>query len=417
MQEMLNAFFASLGLADASAQLATSASLVVAALMLAWLADLIAKRILLKVLTELTKRTASSWDDIIVKRGVFKNIAHFVPALVLYFLLPWIFPEASGFLNLIQRIIVAYMIGISIMVLDSLMGALQDIYQGYEISKTRPIKGYVQVLQIILYAVGIALMITTILNQSPLGLLSGIGALSAVIMLVFKDSILGLVASIQLTANNLIQIGDWIEVPQFGADGDVIDITLQTVKVQNFDKTIVTFPIYALTSSSFKNWRGMAESGGRRIKRAITIDINTIGFLSEEELDRLEQFGLINEYLRQKRAEIAEHNANAAGDGMMNGRRLTNVGTFRAYIAAYLDAHPQISDQLTFLVRQLEPGPTGLPIEIYVFSKNQIWAVYEGIQADIFDHLLAVAPEFGLKVYQQPGSHDLALLAQHLNRE
>jgi miniconductance mechanosensitive channel len=411
MHDLVLSLVSRLGL---SAQLTVAlarAVLLAGALLLSFLADFVAKKLLLRILTDLSRRTSTTWDDAVVRRGVFKNLAHYAPALVLYFLLPLIFPEVSDLLAFVQRVILVYMIGITILVLDSLLGAVHDIYRGYEIAKNRPIKGYIQVVKIILYAVGLALMVTTLLNRSPLGLLSGIGALSAVIMLVFRDSILGLVSSIQLTANNLIRIGDWIEVPQFGADGDVIDITLQTVKVQNFDKTIVTFPIYALTSSSFKNWRGMAEAGGRRIKRSLSIDLNTIGFLGDDELDDLEGISLIGDYLREKRREIAEYNKGFPGGGVRNGRRLTNVGTFRAYIAAYLGSHPQISDEMTFLVRQLPPGPTGLPIEIYVFSRNTIWAVYESIQADIFDHLLAIAPEFGLRIYQNPGSYDLSRLA------
>ncbi len=382
------------------------------ALLLSWIADLVTKKLLLRLLTDLAERTAGSWDDKIVRRGVFRNLAHFAPALVLYFLLPLIFPEAGDFLVFFQRGILTYMVGVTILVIDSFLGAVQDIYQSYEISRDRPIKGYIQVGKIVLYAVGLALMVTTLLNRSPLGLLSGIGALSAVIMLVFRDSILGLVSSIQLTANNLIRIGDWIEVPQFGADGDVVDITLQTVKVQNFDKTMVTFPIYALTSSSFKNWRGMAEAGGRRIKRSLSIDINTIKFLGEEELDDLQNMPLISAYLQERRKDIAEERGENPKGGRADARRLTNVGTFRAYIAAYLSAHPQISDEMTFLIRQLPPGPTGLPIEIYVFSRQTAWALYESIQADIFDHLLAVAPEFDLRIYQQPGSYDISLLSR-----
>ncbi|AHC14511.1 mechanosensitive ion channel family protein [Salinispira pacifica] len=409
MTDLMENILTNLGLSVSTAVILEKSLFVLAVLLLSWLADIISKKVLLKVLTDLTRKTAATWDDIIVRRGVFKNLAHFAPALVLYFLLPAIFTQSGDILAVIQRIILVYMVGVTVLVLDSLLSAVQHIYQGYEVSKNRPIKGYIQVGKIVLYAIGMALMITTLLNRSPLGLLSGIGALSAVIMLVFRDSILGLVSSIQLTANNLIRIGDWIEVPQFGADGDVVDITLQTVKVQNFDKTIVTFPIYALTSSSFRNWRGMAEAGGRRIKRAISMDINTIRFLTEEEMDNLQKISLISSYLKQRRQEISEHRSeDPPGGGLANTRRLTNIGTFRAHVAAYLSAHPQISNEMTFLVRQLPPGPTGLPIEIYVFSRNTIWAIYESIQADIFDHLLAVAPEFGLRVYQQPGSYDMS---------
>lgn len=412
MLDKLEQLLVNFGMARQYAGPVLSAALLAGALILAWIANILARKILHGLLTGIARRTSTTWDDIVVEQGVFKRVAHYAPALVLYFLLPLIFPGDSGILLFVQRLILVYMIGVTVLVLDVLLNSVHQIYQTYSISRSRPIRGYLQVVKIFLYAIGLALMITTLLNKSALGLLSGIGALSAVIMLVFKDSILGLVASIQLTANNLIQIGDWIEVPQFGADGDVLDITLQTVKVQNFDKTIVTFPIYALTSSSFKNWRGMSESGGRRIKRSLSIDLNTIRFLTEDEIAGLSRYRLIADYISTKGAEIREHNAQPENSEHFNGRRLTNVGTFRAYIAAYLAAHPQVSNEMTFLVRQLPPGPTGLPIEIYVFSKIKIWAAYESIQADIFDHLLAIAPEFGLRIYQQPGSHDFEQFAE-----
>jgi miniconductance mechanosensitive channel len=308
------------------------------------------------------------------------------------------------------------MIILVLRVLDSMLSSIQEIYQRFEISKKRPIKGYLQIVKIFLFIIGTVLVVTTILGTSPVGLLSGIGALSAVILLVFKDSILGLVASVQLSANNMIRIGDWIEIPDFGVDGDIIDVTLQTVTVRNWDMTIATVPIYTLISSSFRNWRGMTESGGRRIKRALYIDMNSIKFCDKELLSRLWRFRLLKDYLTEKEQEIAAYNQSLNIDEeneYFNGRRLTNIGTFRAYVSAYLHAHPMIHDDMTFLVRHLAPTDRGLPLEIYVFSADQRWAWYENIQADIFDHLLAVLPLFDLAVYQSPGSLDLRLLAKN----
>jgi len=283
------------------------------------------------------------------------------------------------------------------------------IYRGFNVSRRVPIKGALQVVKLILIIAAVLIVIGIVVNKNPLYLLTGLGALSAVLMLVFKDSILGLVAGIQLTANRMIARGDWIEMPSHGADGDVLEVTLTTVKVQNFDKTITTIPTYALMTQAFKNWRGMQESTGRRIKRAVSIDMGTIRFCDDEMLKRFAHIQYIADYLEQKRKEIAQYNKDAAVDdsSLVNGRRLTNIGTFRAYVVAYLRNHPMINQEMTFLVRQLAPTPQGLPVEIYVFCKDKVWANYEAIQADIFDHMLAVVPEFDLKVYQQPSGHDV----------
>ncbi|MFH1569821.1 MAG: mechanosensitive ion channel domain-containing protein, partial [Gemmatimonadota bacterium] len=252
--------------------------------------------------------------------------------------------------------------------------------------------------------------LAVLLGRSPWGLLSGVGAVMAVILLVFRDTLLSLVASVQIATNKLVKVGDWIEVPAFGADGDVIDIALHTVKVRNWDKTITTIPTYRLLDSSFKNWQGMFETGGRRIKRALYLDMNTVRFCDDAMLDRYERIELVREYVRERRREVEEHNRARQVDTAepVNGRRLTNLGTFRAYVVAYLKAHPKVHPDLTFLVRQLAPGEHGLPLEIYVFTSDTAWASYEGIQADIFDHLLASVPEFGLRVYQQPSGRDVA---------
>ena len=301
------------------------------------------------------------------------------------------------------------MIALILMMLSSFLSSINTIYSTYKISKNRPIKGYLQILRVFIYIFGLILIVATILDKSTLGLLSGIGALSAVLMLVFKDSILGLVAAIQLSGNDMIRIGDWITVPDYGADGDVIDIKLQTVTIQNFDKTIVSVPIYSLISSSFKNWRGMSDSDGRRIKRHLSIDMNTVKFCSPEMIERFSKIDILGDYITSKQKEIDMDNINKNSNTseMINGRRMTNIGVFRAYIEAYLRENTKINKNMTFLVRQLQPTEKGVSLELYVFSNDQNWANYESIQADIFDHLLASISFFDLAVYQAISGLDI----------
>ncbi|MEN8860638.1 mechanosensitive ion channel family protein [Qipengyuania flava] len=288
-----------------------------------------------------------------------------------------------------------------------------ELYARRPEARSRPIKGYVQVVKIAVFCGAAILMIAVLIEQSPLLLLSGLGAMAAVLLLVFKDTILSLVASVQLTSNDMLRVGDWIEMPSMDADGDVVDIALHTVKVQNFDKTITTIPTHKLIADSFRNWRGMTDSGGRRIKRALVLDQNSVRFLDEGEVDGLKRFRLLDAYLARKQQEIADWNGHAlAGDDdAVNARRITNIGTLRAYVIAYLQSHPRVAgSDFTLMVRQLPPGPQGLPLEVYCFADTIEWEEYEGIQADIFDHLLAILPEFGLRIYQQPSGLDLARL-------
>lgn len=288
---------------------------------------------------------------------------------------------------------------------------VNELYARHPEAKNRPIKGYIQVIKIAVFFGATILMIAVLIEQSPVLLLSGLGAMAAVLLLVFKDTILSLVASVQLTSNDMLRVGDWIEMPSMNADGDVIDIALHTVKVQNFDKTITTIPTYRLIADSYRNWRGMSESGGRRIKRSLMVDQNSVRFLSDDETANLKRFRLLDAYLARKQSEIAEWNENElSGDhDRINARRITNLGTLRAYVIAYLKSHPRIAKEgFTMLVRQLPPSPQGLPIEIYCFANTIDWIEYESIQADIFDHMLAILPEFGLRIFQQPSGLDLA---------
>jgi len=383
-------------------------------LLAALLANLLVQRILLRIAHRFVERSTATWDDALRERHVFERLASFVPIIVVYFgvvLIPDLTEMTHG---LIQRVAMALLIVMGIVASNAFLRAANDIYSMKPVSRERPIKGYLQIVQIVIAILGSVCVIAILLDRSPWIFVSSIGALTAVLMLVFKDTILSLVASIQLSTNDMVAVGDWIEMPEYGADGDVIDIALHTVKVQNWDKTITTIPTHKLVESSFKNWRGMSESGGRRIKRSIMIDVNTIHFLGPEDIERFGRFVLLEKYIREKRVELEASNRHAAQrDLIANARRLTNVGTFRAYVVNYLHQHPKIHHQgMTFLVRQLAPTDKGLPIEIYVFATDTNWVNYEGIQADIFDHLLAIVPEFDLGVFQQPSGNDLRALAR-----
>lgn len=305
--------------------------------------------------------------------------------------------------NVAQALIV---ISVAMAIVRALAYA-NELYERLPRSKNRPIKGFVQVVKILVLCGAAIITISVLIDQSPLLLLSGLGAITAVLLLVFKDTILSLVASVQLTSNDMLRVGDWIEMPAMNADGDVIDISLHTVKVQNFDKTITTIPTHRLVSDAYRNWRGMSEAGGRRIKRALTLDQNSIRFLSDDEVASLKRFRVLRDYLAAKKEEIAAWNeSELAGEDAVNARRITNIGTLRAYIIGYLKSHPEIDDNFTLLVRQLPPGPEGLPIEVYCFTATTNWGEYERIQADIFDHLLAILPEFDLRIFQEPSGSD-----------
>ena len=291
------------------------------------------------------------------------------------------------------------------------LGYANEVYERQPQARNRPIKGYVQVVKILVLCGAAIVLVSVLIDESPFLLLSGLGAITAVLLLVFKDTILSLVASVQLTSNDMLRVGDWITMPSMEADGDVIDISLHTIKVQNFDKTITTIPTHRLVSDAFQNWRGMTSSGGRRIKRSMHIDQNTIRFLTDDEVAELDRFVLLRPYLKAKRAEIAEWNSAELPDGEapVNARRLTNIGMLRAYATAYMTHHPKVSDQgFTLMVRQLEPGPEGLPLQLYCFASTTEWPKYEAIQADIFDHILAIVPEFDLRVFQVPSGLDFA---------
>ncbi|MDP8268113.1 MAG: mechanosensitive ion channel [Candidatus Tenebribacter davisii] len=368
------------------------------AFILAFLLYFITKNIFLRIIIKVSKKTKTLWDDKLVERKVFHKLSYIVPLVVIYYSAT-LFP---AFTTIIQRLAKAGMCWFAILAVSALLLAVNDIYLTTRRAKEKPIKSYLQIINIFFFIMGFIIILGTLLGRSPWVFVSGLGAMTAVLLLIFKDTILSLIASMQITINNLIEIGDWLSVPQFNADGNVIDIALHTVKIQNWDKTISVIPTYKLMEGTFKNWRGMQESGGRRIKRAINLDITSIRFCDDAMMQKFERFELLKPYLAAKKKELAEYNSHHNTEELINGRNLTNIGTLRAYIQAYLHNHPRINNEMTFLIRQLESGASGLPIEIYVFTDEKAWANYEAIQADIFDHILAVVPEFGLKIFQYP---------------
>jgi len=400
------------GLPDEAAVILVRIVGVLAVLGLAWLANWITKRIIIRAVRHVADRSRTLWDDVLVKHRVFIRVSHFAPAVVIYMMASMVFVDETA-VTVMRGIAQIYMILMGWFVIDAFLNAATEIYRTFEFSRRVPIRGFIQVAKLLLFLTGLIVILSVLLKKDPTRLLTGMGAMTAILMLVFKDSILGFVAGIQLSVNKMVHIGDWIEMPKYGADGDIIDISLTTVKVQNWDKTISTIPAYALITDSFKNWRGMQESEGRRIKRNIYIDVNSICFCDPAMLRRFQGFQYIEGYIAGKLKELEgwnkENNVNPAE--LVNSRRLTNIGTFRAYLVAYLKNHPQIHADMTFLVRHLEPTAQGLPIQIYVFSSDKVWANYEAIQADIFDHILAIIPEFGLRVYQQPSGADLQNLS------
>lgn len=369
---------------------------------------LITKKIILRILEKIIKRSKTKWDDLLLKNKVFERTIHIIPVFVIYALAP-IFPAYQDW---IQRIAYCYFVVVLVLVISKLLDAVNDIYNNFEVSRERPIKGFLQVFKIFAFTIGVIVIAAALMDRSPLLLLSGIGAATAVLMLIFQNSILGFVASIQLASNDMLKIGDWVEMPQYGADGDVLEISLHTVKIQNWDKSITTIPTYSFISESFKNWRSMHESGGRRIKRAIYIDTTSIQICDEEMLERYSRIQYIEKYIEDKKKEIIEYNNinDIDTSSIVNGRQLTNIGTFRAYVVNYLKNHPELHKDRTLMVRQLNPTEKGIPIEIYAFTKSTVWEKYEAVQSDIFDHILAIVPEFDLRVFQNPTGYDFRKL-------
>ncbi|WP_127470584.1 mechanosensitive ion channel family protein [Thiomicrorhabdus aquaedulcis] len=388
---------------------------VVLLIFVAWLANYIVKRVLLRGLyTLLGNHAPQPHNGHKLDFSFIDRLSHVVPALIISTGVSRI-PELPNVIVVVtENVTNAFMVVTVGLVFTSLLTLFNGLYERKPESKNKPIKGYIQVLNIIIYLIAIILMIAVLFDRSPLILLSGLGAMAAVLMLIFQDTILSLVASVQISSNDVIRVGDWVEMPDLNADGDVIDIALHTVKIQNWDKTITTIPTRRFMTDSFKNWRGMQESGGRRIKRSLMFDQQTIHFLDASEITWLKKINLLKDYMAHKEQEVAQWNTALEQKALepVNFRRLTNIGTFRAYVMCYLQQHPKIHQGMTQIVRQMSPTAEGLPIEIYCFTDTVVWAEYEAIQSDIFDHLYSIAPEFGLRVFQSPSGYDLMQLAK-----
>ncbi len=368
------------------------------------------QRYILRFVEYAARQTPQEWDQALFEARFPQRLAWGFPLLVWYFgllLVPFL-PEEP--LAIARRVLLACMVLVLVRAFDAFLDGVNRIYVQNPRARERPIKGFLQVANVLAHIAGFILILAALMDRNPVIFLSGLGAMTAVLLLVFRDTLLSLVAGVQITTNDLIRTGDWIEMPQFQADGDVIDIALNTITVQNWDRTLTSIPTHKFLEHSFRNWRGMAQSGGRRIKRAIHLDQNTVRFLDEDEIERFGRWKLLREYMREKREQVEAYNRERAarGDVVPEQRRMTNVGTLRAYLIAYIRAHPGIHQEMITMVRQLEPGPQGLPMEIYGFANDTSWPVYEGIQGDIMDHVLATVPEFGLRIFQTPSGTDVS---------
>jgi miniconductance mechanosensitive channel len=375
-------------------------------LMVALFSYLITKKVLVNAAHRFSERSKNRLDDLLSQHKIFEVLAYLVPVLLIHYgsrLTPSLTPIIDKLVSVVWVIVIS-------LLASRLLSAGLTLYESYPISKRWPLKGYVQIARLLVYSAAIIVGLCTLLDKSPWGLLSGLGALSAVLILVFRTTILSFVASFQVISQDLIRVGDWLEMPKYHVDGEVLEITLPNIVVQNWDKTLVVVPTYKLLEDSFKNWRGMQESGGRRIKRAILIDQATVEFCNEAMLERFKNIRLIKDYVEERSKEIEEYNRKEgidAASSPVNGRRMTNLGTFRVYIEEYLKHHPKISNEMTLMVRQLQPTHQGLPLEIYAFVADTRWVYYEKVQSDIFDHILAAAPQFYLRVFQIPSGGDL----------
>jgi len=365
---------------------------------------------IIRLLTKFDEKTESDWYAILLRQQLPQRALFMIPLLIIYNgleLVPEFHEDVTSF---ILRVTAALMILVGARVFDAFLSSIHSLYLRRPDAHLTPIKTYIQLGKVLVYVLAGFFIISSLADKSPWYFLSGIGAIMAIILLLFRDTLLSLVASVQLTSNDLIRVGDWIDMPQFDANGDVIDIALNTVRVQNWDKTISVIPTHKFLEHSFRNWRGMQESGGRRVKRSLKIDISTVRFLTFIEIQKLKKSHLLSKYMEEKMQEIGEYNEKhlkGYTSTLTNGRWLTNIGTFRRYVIEYLKNHPNARQDMTMIVRQLEATETGLPLQIYFFANTTAWVEYEGIQSDVFDHLLAIAPEFGLKIYQQPTGYDL----------
>lgn len=380
---------------------------------LATFADFCCRIILLKVVKKIVTKTKATWDDIIFEDQVMTRLCHIVAPVLVYILLPIAFPEeTSALFAILTKIVTIYIIAVMMRFVSAFCRAIYLVYNEKEEFSDRPLKGLLQTSYVVNFFIGVVLIVSVLIDKSPATLFAGLGASAAVLVLVFKDGIMGFISGIQLSANNMLRPGDWITMPKYNADGTVIEVTLNTVKVRNFDNTITTIPPYALVSDSFQNWRGMRESGGRRVKRSINIDMNSIKFCTPEMLQKFSKIKLLQGYLKDTEDRLRVHNESQEIDEtvIVNGLRQTNLGVFRAYLESYLRSLPQVNQEMPLMVRQLQSTDTGIPLELYFFSISKEWIDFEGVQADVFDHVLAVVSEFHLAVFQSPTGADFRAL-------
>lgn len=378
-------------------------------ILVAILAYIIAKHVVVRGIRHLITKLKFANHDIMSQHSVIRRIANIVPAIVIMNGIVTVPHLSAKMVSFVQMAAQAFIFLTIALAIGELLNIFNLVYQRNPKSRNKPIKGYLQLIKLIIFIVCGLMILGTFLKKDVFTLLAGFGAMAAVLMLVFQNTILSLVASVQISSYDMVRIGDWIEMPSLNADGDVIDMSLHTITVQNFDKTFTTIPTNKLVTDTFKNWRGMSQAGVRRIKRSLYIDQSSVHFMSEAEQSKLKEFLLLDQYLDHKSTELIEFNQKLSNTSPCNQRRLTNIGTFRAYIELYLNQHPNISKHQSLIVRQLQPTEKGLPLEIYAFSNQIAWKDYEAIQSDIFDHLIAILPEFGLKIYQAPSGYDMQI--------
>lgn len=386
--------------------------LIIGLLILGIIVDRISREVLLSGFAKIASKSKTHWDDLLIKHRVVTAIAHLAPVLFIFYFLPHVFQEYETVVDYVNRLSEIVVIITALIVIFRFLNVVREILEGIALFKDKPLQSYFQLIKIVIGIIMGVLILSIIADKSIMYFFGAFGAISAVLLLVFKDTILGFIASIQLAANDMIRVGDWVQMDKYGADGDVIEINLATVKVKNWDKTITTVPTYSFISDSFKNWRGMQETGSRRIARSIFINQHSVKFCDNDLLERFKKIYILKGYVEEKEKEIEEYNKERKVDitQVSNGRRMTNLGTFRAYLLRYLENHPKINQELTLLVRQLEPTANGIPIQVYAFCNDIAWANYEAVQSDIFDHILAVASQFELEVFQNPSGSDFKSL-------
>lgn len=411
LQQWINSFLVKWGLVHESANMWDNLIVLFLIIAITVGIDYTCRYIFLGLFKRFAKRTKNQWDDLIVDRKIINKLMHLIPAILVYVLLPLAIPkeELPSLLGILRMICSIYIVAVLLRFINASLNLLLEIYNRKESFKNKPLKGFVQIIQVIVFFIGFIIIISILIGKSPATLFAGLGASAAILTLVFKDTILGFVAGIQLSANDMLRQGDWITMSKYGADGTVIEVTLNAIKVRNFDNTITTIPPYALVSDAFQNWRGMQDSGARRIKRSINIDMNSVHFCTPEMLDRFRKISLITDYIDGKEEELKKYNKehNIDASIRVNGRRQTNIGVFRAYLVNYLKSHPNVNQNLTCMVRQLQPTEKGIPMELYFFAATTQWIPYEDIQSDVFDHIMAIVPEFGLQVFQGVTGYDL----------